>query len=130
MKLYQKVIIGLVLVILLGSAIFVVSAILPDRAYKAITSSNDLSYVYIYPHKIVRIYQDLHCETHCVGDSQSTMLIDSSTSINEQEALVLKYAKPGEKGASYRESLTMTDTSADYNGVTYSRTTPWLIFVR
>ncbi len=131
MKLYRKLLIGLVIAVLLGAAIFVISAILPDRAYKAYTSSNNIYYIYIYPHKVARVYRDQFRNTHFMGMNLSTMLIDSSTTVvDNQQTLFLKYARPGEKGANYRESITINDTSAIYNGITYSRTTPWSIFIQ
>lgn len=97
----------------LGAAI---TFILPEKAfyldYK--NERSDDAYIFVYKNDVVWSY----------GDST----IESINQENGNQILVLAYKNPGEKGASYRNALTILENGAMMNDQQYVEMSPVNIF--
>ncbi len=106
-------------------------------------ASSAITYVHVYPQSVTKVTIDPGCRRevteaepspgfgsaykYCEKRSYSIMEIESRQADSDQEILTLKYAEAGEKGDSYRETLTLNDGEALYNGAVYTATSKFSI---
>lgn len=114
-KIYQIALFlsGLGAAIIIGAAI---TFILPEKAFYLDYENerSDDAYIFVYKNDVVWSY----------GDST----IESVNQENGNQILVLAYKNPGEKGASYRNALTILKNGAMMNDQQYVEMSPVNIF--
>lgn len=114
-KIYQIALFlsGLGATIIIGSTI---ALILPERAFYRDYEDKliDNAYIFVYENDVIWSY----------GDST----IESVNQENGNQILVLAYKNPGEKGASYRNALTISENGAMMNDRQYVEMSPINIF--
>lgn len=101
------------MLVALGIAIMV---ILPKKAFYLDYGDKNThdAYIFVYKNDVIWSY----------GDST----IESVNQENGNQALVLAYKNPGEKGATYRNTLTISKNGATMNSEQYTEMSPMNIF--